>query len=150
MTTECSRGWDGWVKEALARLESLKIVRSLRPISLSVQQQELGGDASRGSESGSGGNDDEYEVFEEMKPWDRASVEVDVADSTFRSWLHDIPSSGKHPLFFFDDSPTSHNRILDLAHFWMCYRKWSSHFHQCRTFHCDILDVYDACMVLCW
>ncbi|KAF8008648.1 hypothetical protein BT93_K2344 [Corymbia citriodora subsp. variegata] len=94
MTKECSGRWDGWVKEALARLESLKIIRSLRPICLSVQPHALGSGASRGSEPGSGGSDDEYEVFEEMKPWDRTSVEVDVADSTFRSWLHDIPSSG--------------------------------------------------------
>ncbi|XP_010035046.2 8-amino-7-oxononanoate synthase isoform X1 [Eucalyptus grandis] len=95
MTTECSGRWDGWVKEALARLESLKIVRSLRPIRLSAQPHGVGGEAGRESEPGSGGSDDEYEVFEEMKPWDRTSVEVDVADSTFRSWLLDIPSSGE-------------------------------------------------------
>ncbi|KAH7557382.1 hypothetical protein JRO89_XS11G0136400 [Xanthoceras sorbifolium] len=74
--------WDQWVEEALSKLESLKLLRSLRPIYVSSndnQSQLLGED---------------YEVFDEMQPWDRSSVEVSMSQTTFHRWLHDIPSSG--------------------------------------------------------
>ncbi|XP_050225801.1 8-amino-7-oxononanoate synthase isoform X2 [Mercurialis annua] len=73
--------WDYWVEEALEKLQSLKLLRSLRPIYLSnsKETQVLG---------------DDYEVFDQMQPWDRSSIEVSISQSTFRNWLLEIPSSG--------------------------------------------------------
>lgn len=34
------------------------------------------------------------EVFDEMQPWDRSSVEVEIGETTFHRWMHDTPSSG--------------------------------------------------------
>ncbi|KAF2289224.1 hypothetical protein GH714_030003 [Hevea brasiliensis] len=76
--------WDYWVQEALAKLESLKLLRSLRPIYLSKESN-----PSRKVALGVN-----YEVFDEMQPWDRSSVEVSISESTFQKWLLEIPSSG--------------------------------------------------------
>ncbi|XP_065849866.1 8-amino-7-oxononanoate synthase isoform X1 [Euphorbia lathyris] len=76
--------WDFWVDEALSKLQSLKLLRSLRPIYLSNEPNSLP----------KHNTSDEYEVFDEMQHWDRSSVHVSISDSTFQKWLLDIPSSG--------------------------------------------------------
>lgn len=70
--------WENWVEEALATLNSLKVLRSLRPICLRNESVD----------------DDAFQVFDEMQKWDRSSVEVEIGESTFRRWMHDTPSSG--------------------------------------------------------
>ncbi|CAI0404558.1 unnamed protein product [Linum tenue] len=82
-----SCSWDDWVGEALSKLQSTKLLRSLRPITLSTEQPlpsmlapSLGHD---------------YEVFDEMQPWDRSSVEVSVSEATFRNWLLEAASVGE-------------------------------------------------------
>ncbi|XP_010258831.1 PREDICTED: 8-amino-7-oxononanoate synthase [Nelumbo nucifera] len=81
--------WDNWVEEALSRLESLKLLRSLRPISLSreeVKPTEV--------ESRNFVNFGEFETFDGLRSWDRSSVEVEIAEPTFQKWVNDVPSSG--------------------------------------------------------
>ncbi|KAK9910891.1 hypothetical protein M0R45_034828 [Rubus argutus] len=73
--------WDLWVEEALDKLERLQLLRSLRPIYLRNEPQKITAQ-------------DEHQVFDEMQPWDRSSVEVHIPESTFQKWLSDIPSSG--------------------------------------------------------
>lgn len=79
--------WGEIVEEAVNVLESRQVLRSLRPICISKQNDEEIV-RSRGSER------DEYEVFDGMRQWDRTSVEVSVSMPTFRKWLHDVPSNG--------------------------------------------------------
>ncbi|XP_065848406.1 8-amino-7-oxononanoate synthase-like [Euphorbia lathyris] len=76
--------WDFWVDEALSKLQSLKLLASLRPIYLSKEPNYLP----------KHNTSDDYEVFDEMQHWDRSSVHVSMSDSTFQKWLLDIPSSG--------------------------------------------------------
>ncbi|OMO94854.1 Aminotransferase, class I/classII [Corchorus capsularis] len=83
---EVSSLWNEWVEEALSKLESLKLLRALRPLYLSNLQQQAGNERIS--------NDGDYEVFDEMQPWDRSSVEVSVSQSTYNQWLLDIPSTG--------------------------------------------------------
>ncbi|CAN1265526.1 hypothetical protein LINPERPRIM_LOCUS12271 [Linum perenne] len=83
--TNYSCSWDEWLDEAISKLESTKLLRSLRPITLGKQQQQplcssLG---------------HAYKVFDEMQQWDRSSVEVSVSDSTFGSWLRNAASVGE-------------------------------------------------------
>ncbi|PIA50278.1 hypothetical protein AQUCO_01300784v1 [Aquilegia coerulea] len=82
MSSSCS--WDKWVEKAVLRLDSLNLLRSLRPISLSTnstqQQQQYNG----------GG----IETFHELQSWDRSSVEIQITESTFQKWIHNVPSSG--------------------------------------------------------
>lgn len=87
--------WEYWLDEALARLESLKLLRSLRPIYPSSLPRQQSTHTLKPI-------DDNYEVevFEEMQPWDRSSVEVLMSDPTFQKWLLDVPSSGLYPLLF--------------------------------------------------
>lgn len=80
--------WDNWVAAALSKLETLKVLRSLRPIY--VSSHELQKENPRPVEE----RDDDYEVFDKMQPRDRSAVEIAISDSTFHRWLHDIPSSG--------------------------------------------------------
>ncbi|KAF7836329.1 8-amino-7-oxononanoate synthase isoform X1 [Senna tora] len=75
--------WDDWVGEALAKLESLKVLRSLRPICLRK------GDPQSPIE-----NEIQFESNPEMQQWDRSSVEVEIGETTFQRWMHDTPSPG--------------------------------------------------------
>lgn len=84
--------WDIWVDEALSKLESLKLIRSLRPIYLHNNNVSL----LKAQEFEP--KNDEHQVFDGLRQWDRDSVHVDIADSTFQKWVQDIPSSG---IFFF-------------------------------------------------
>ncbi|KAL1559307.1 8-amino-7-oxononanoate synthase [Salvia divinorum] len=72
-------GWEMWVEEAIAKLHSLKILRSLRPIHQSAPIHNP---------------DHEFQVFDGPNKWDRASVELQISQSTFQKWLHNLPSSG--------------------------------------------------------
>lgn len=83
--------WDKWVEEALKSLDSLKVLRSLRPISLRNKKlHSFGID-----------DDDAFEVFDKMQQWDRSSVEVEIGETTFRKWMLDTPSSGKLIHFYY-------------------------------------------------
>ncbi|GER35083.1 8-amino-7-oxononanoate synthase-like protein [Striga asiatica] len=80
--------WDKWLEEALSKLESLKVLRSLRPIQLPgrVGIQSTSGDSSRAYPH------EQLPIFDGPTKGDRASVEVNISESTFRKWLHDVPS----------------------------------------------------------
>lgn len=75
-----ANSWDYWVEGALSKLESLKLLRSLRPIHLSPCSIES----------------NDFEFYEGLSQWDRASVEIEISEATFQKWLQDIPSSGKN------------------------------------------------------
>ncbi|KAL6005056.1 hypothetical protein ACLOJK_005617, partial [Asimina triloba] len=79
--------WDFWVEQALWRLDSLKVLRSLRPISLSS----IGGGPFDVEESSSRG---QLQTFDGLRPHDRASVEIEIEESTFKKWVGDVPSPG--------------------------------------------------------
>nr|XP_016448662.1 PREDICTED: 8-amino-7-oxononanoate synthase-like [Nicotiana tabacum] len=75
--------WDEWVELALQKLESRKLRRSLRPIHLSKDSNML-----------SPSNADDFGIFDELRQWDRGTVEVQISETTYHKWLQDIPSSG--------------------------------------------------------
>ncbi|CAH1428577.1 unnamed protein product [Lactuca virosa] len=75
--------WDEWVELALSKLESMKVLRSLRPIHYSSYPFEIKPKI-----------DHAFKVFDDIRQWDRASVEIEIAESTFNRWLQDVPSSG--------------------------------------------------------
>jgi 8-amino-7-oxononanoate synthase len=80
--------WDKTVEEAVNVLESRQILRSLRPICMSRQNEE---EIVKSRANGGDG----YEVFDGLCQWDRTSVEVSVSIPTFQKWLHDEPSNGE-------------------------------------------------------
>ncbi|XP_021286530.1 8-amino-7-oxononanoate synthase-like [Herrania umbratica] len=80
--------WDFWVEEALLKLESLKLLRPIRPIQLSQKQETEKKD------------DEEYDVFNELQPWDRSAVEVSISESFFQQWLR-----GDDEVVWRDDLP---------------------------------------------
>ncbi|KAM6598406.1 hypothetical protein CsatA_018015 [Cannabis sativa] len=81
--------WDYWIEEALSKLHSLQLLRSLRPIYLRNEPQHPTNTTSSKSSF-----EDEFQVFDEMHPWDRSSVEIQISDATFKNWVHHISSSG--------------------------------------------------------
>lgn len=89
--------WDCWVGQALARLESLKVLRSLRPICLRKQTTHLRVENDEQyvpKPENVVPDDEELEVFHELRPWDRLAVEVEIGEPTFNKWMHDTPSAG--------------------------------------------------------
>ncbi|CAI9092017.1 OLC1v1027150C3 [Oldenlandia corymbosa var. corymbosa] len=74
--------WELWVDQALSKLESLKLLRSLRPVHLTP------------SASSNPIESDEFHFYDGLHSWDRASVQVQISEPTFHKWLQDIPSSG--------------------------------------------------------
>ncbi|KAJ7949499.1 8-amino-7-oxononanoate synthase [Quillaja saponaria] len=89
--------WDHWVQEGLTRLQSLKLLRSLRPIYLRKEKQPIPikNETQYISNSEEEEEDEEFfKAFDEMQPWDRSSVELEISESTFQKWVQDIPSSG--------------------------------------------------------
>ncbi|XP_028807309.1 8-amino-7-oxononanoate synthase isoform X2 [Neltuma alba] len=109
--------WDSWVGEALARLESLKVLRSLRPICLRKQSTQLLVENHKQyapNLENDVADDEEFEVFDELRPWDRSSVEVEIGEPTFNKWMHDIPSPGDEIVHspFISKDPQSHHQQL--------------------------------------
>ncbi|XP_031393632.1 8-amino-7-oxononanoate synthase isoform X2 [Punica granatum] len=100
--------WDAWVEEALAKLHSLKLLRSLRPIHVSAPDPSI-------TTAAPTQQTDDLEVFDEMQPRDRLSVEVDVAVPTIRSWLLDIPSCGEEAIW--EDGAVSREKAGCSQHF---------------------------------
>ncbi|KAL3645179.1 hypothetical protein CASFOL_010359 [Castilleja foliolosa] len=86
--------WDTWLEEALSKLESLKVLRSLRPIQLPTISQS--------------NPNRQLQVFDGPHEWDRASVEVNISEPTFRKWLQDVPSTGDE-----NDDAIYENKIAD-------------------------------------
>ena len=102
--------WDSLVEEALAKLESLKLVRHLRPIHLPSDQQPK--PIENEPQSNSISDQEEavkefFQMFDEMQQWERSSVEVHIAEETFQSWVCEISTTGKL-LFFFFLSPNAY------------------------------------------
>ena len=79
-----ANSWDNWVEQALSRLHTLKLIRSLRPIHLPNPLPTL----------------HDFEVFHRLSLWDRSAVEINISEPTFLKWVHEIPSSGT-PFYFF-------------------------------------------------
>ncbi|KAG5558338.1 hypothetical protein RHGRI_008310 [Rhododendron griersonianum] len=82
------RLWDHRVEEALSKLESLKLIKSLKPIHLPSDERRRFVEM----EQEFGLISYEFEVFDGLQEqWERASVEVEMAEGTFQRW---VPSSG--------------------------------------------------------
>ncbi|KAL6968677.1 8-amino-7-oxononanoate synthase, partial [Sarracenia purpurea var. burkii] len=60
--------WDHLVKEALSKLESLKLLRSLRPIHLPSDEEPKSIEIVQNNAL----NSDEFVVFDELQQWNRA------------------------------------------------------------------------------
>ncbi|XP_062150692.1 8-amino-7-oxononanoate synthase [Alnus glutinosa] len=89
--------WDNLVEEALAKLQSLKLLRSLRPIHLLSDQppKAIENETQNSSKSDQEEKGNEvFQVFDKMQPWDRSSVEVQMAEETFQTWIRYLPSTG--------------------------------------------------------
>nr|XP_023877043.1 8-amino-7-oxononanoate synthase-like [Quercus suber]POE80383.1 8-amino-7-oxononanoate synthase [Quercus suber] len=90
--------WDILVEEALAKLESLKLVRHLRPIHLPSDQQPKPIENEPQSNSMSDQEEagkEVFQMFDEMQQWERSSVEVHIAEETFQSWVCEISTTGE-------------------------------------------------------
>ncbi|KAF3976448.1 hypothetical protein CMV_000362 [Castanea mollissima] len=90
--------WDSLVEEALAKLESLKLVRHLRPIHLPNDQQPK--PIENEPQSNSISDQEEagekvFQMFDEMQQWERSFVEVHIAEETFQSWISEISTTGE-------------------------------------------------------
>ncbi|OMO94878.1 Aminotransferase, class I/classII [Corchorus capsularis] len=101
------RPWDFWLEEALAKLESLNLLRPIRPIHLSTPQNPVPDT-----------DDEEYEVFHQLQPWNRRSVEVSISDSFFQRWVQ-----GGDEVVWRDDVPidtqdnSNQQQLKKLLHF---------------------------------
>ncbi|PON60823.1 Glycine dehydrogenase (decarboxylating) [Parasponia andersonii] len=101
---EVTSSWDKWVEDALSKLESLHLLRSLRPIYLRNEPEHpIKADAPI---------QDEFQVFDEMQQWDRSSVEIQISDATFQKWVNHISSSGDEADSRRMESPQRYKKLL--------------------------------------
>ncbi|MCL7034260.1 hypothetical protein MKW94_009591, partial [Papaver nudicaule] len=84
-----SCSWDFWVEEALSKLESLKLLRSLRPIITTQNHHE---------------SEQSLQTFHNLSSWDRSSVEIQISEPTFQNWVQNLPSSGDEIIPIIRDS----------------------------------------------
>ncbi|KAB2600129.1 hypothetical protein D8674_010400 [Pyrus ussuriensis x Pyrus communis] len=75
--------WDSWVEEGLQKLKLPQLIGSIRPIYLHRTQDDTQKPV----------DEDEFEVHNEIQPWDRPSMEVHILEPTFQKWLNEIPRS---------------------------------------------------------
>ncbi|XVF77540.1 hypothetical protein PTKIN_Ptkin14bG0053100 [Pterospermum kingtungense] len=74
--------WDLWIEEALAKLESRTMFMPLRPMHLPyLGEQETVAQETKADEN-------EYETFQEIQPWDRASVQISIPEPFFQQLLN--------------------------------------------------------------
>ncbi|XVF08488.1 hypothetical protein REPUB_Repub07fG0007400 [Reevesia pubescens] len=67
--------WDLWIEEALPKLESRKMFTPLRPMNLSILGQE---------EVQTNFDEDQYETFQGIQPFDRLSVQISLPQAFFK------------------------------------------------------------------
>ena len=74
--------WDLWI-EALPKLESFKMFPPLRPMHL----LNLGEEEEETVAHHTNADEDEYETFQGIQPWDRVSVQILVSETFFQRLL---------------------------------------------------------------
>ncbi|XVF82981.1 hypothetical protein PTKIN_Ptkin16aG0096000 [Pterospermum kingtungense] len=75
--------WDLWIEEALPKLESRKMFMPLRPMHLPSLGEEEEETIAHQAEA----DEEEYETFQGIQPWDRLSVQILVLDTFFQRLL---------------------------------------------------------------
>ena len=77
--------WDLWIEEALPKLESRKMFTPIRPMNLSILGQE--------DEAQTKFDEDQYETFQGIQPWDRLSVQISLPQPFFQRLMDGITFS---------------------------------------------------------
>lgn len=80
--------WDAWLDGALQALEDAMLLRSLRPLVLPEPDVAIRDHRA-------------WPTFEELGPWDRAGVEVEVSQATVDAWLKASTSTGEQEWWTF-------------------------------------------------
>ncbi|GMJ13661.1 biotin F, biotin 4 [Hibiscus trionum] len=104
--------WDLWVEEAVSKLESIKLFTPLRPMRVPTlkQQQENQDD----EEAPPKFDDDQYETFPGIQPWDRLSIQVSIPDAFYQRLLQGEEVYSKKEL---EDTEVSQQRFKNLILF---------------------------------
>ncbi|XWS11204.1 hypothetical protein CRYUN_Cryun38cG0064100 [Craigia yunnanensis] len=76
--------WDLWIEEALPKLESFKMFLPLRPMHLPNLGEE---EEEETVAHHTNADEDEYETFQGIQPWDRVSVQILVPETFFQRLL---------------------------------------------------------------
>ena len=77
--------WDLWIEEAISKLESRKMFTPIRPMNLAILGQE--------DEAQTKFDEDEYETFQGIQPWDRLSVQISLPQPFFQRLMDGITFS---------------------------------------------------------
>ncbi|XP_011621169.1 8-amino-7-oxononanoate synthase isoform X1 [Amborella trichopoda] len=84
--------WDSWLDQALQKLYSTKLIRTLRPIFMAPPSNGYLGNADK--VLGNSMSEEHFETFDGIQPWDREAVEVEITESTFQKWMNEFSISG--------------------------------------------------------
>ncbi|KAK8598821.1 hypothetical protein V6N13_076767 [Hibiscus sabdariffa] len=68
--------WDLYVEEALPKLESRNMFTPLRPMNISI--------AGQGEGAQTKFDEDEYETYDGIRPWDRLAAQIELPETFFR------------------------------------------------------------------
>ncbi|OMO98180.1 Aminotransferase, class I/classII [Corchorus olitorius] len=82
------RSWDLWIEEALPKVESLNMFIALRPMRLPTAKQQGQEVEEEATSQAIVPNEEEYETFQGVQPWDRLSVQISIPESFFQRLLN--------------------------------------------------------------
>ncbi|KAK8494143.1 hypothetical protein V6N12_032977 [Hibiscus sabdariffa] len=84
--------WDLWVEESLKTLESKNIYMPLKPMNLSVSGQQY----EDKYEAPTKFQEDEYQTFDGIQPWDRLAVQISMPQSFIQQLLSAVDFTTKN------------------------------------------------------
>ncbi|KAK8675405.1 hypothetical protein V6N13_033472 [Hibiscus sabdariffa] len=84
--------WDLWVEEALKNLESKKMFLPLKPVKLTSSGHQY----EDKDEAQTKFDQNEYETFNGIQPWDRLAVQISIPESLFQQLKNEIDFTTKN------------------------------------------------------
>ncbi|KAK8612582.1 hypothetical protein V6N13_092694 [Hibiscus sabdariffa] len=84
--------WDLWVEEALNNLESKKMFLPLKPVKLSSSGHQY----EDNDEAQTKFDQNEYETFNGIQPWDRLAVQISIPESLFQQLKNGVDFTTKN------------------------------------------------------
>ncbi|KAK8560259.1 hypothetical protein V6N13_061136 [Hibiscus sabdariffa] len=79
--------WDLWIEEAVAKLESIRLFTPLRPMRVPTLKHHQENQDDDHEEAQRKFDDDQFETFHGIQPWDRLSVQVSIPHAFYQRLL---------------------------------------------------------------
>ncbi|KAE8715972.1 hypothetical protein F3Y22_tig00110156pilonHSYRG00083 [Hibiscus syriacus] len=93
-TGKMKSSWNMYIEEALPKLESRNMFTPLRPMNIPI----AGEGAGEGEGAQTKFDEDEYQTYDEIQPWDRLAAQIELPHSFFQRLLNGVELVSKYEL----------------------------------------------------